>query len=214
MEKLKNVKSSIWFIVIGIFLLAIDFLIPVGKIYPTMVKATEYGDMFQNNVINYFIGTQPKLDLIPDLLGFVLIFIGSGMLIKKSKKFIAAMLLIPVAIVLYIMIPQLPYHFQAESLYLKAAGYNFLIVIVEILIEFYVIHGIVTMTSCVQNNWQNNELLAGWIIAMMSKGLLVGIDFFFGKHVFYNIYSIVMIAATVFYVNRLFKTLEYKPEDV
>jgi len=209
---IKMKKTGIWLIIIGVFFLSIDIVIPMGKIYPAMVKSNEIGELFQTNVINYFIGSKPSIDIFNDLIGLAFIFLGSAVLIKRSWKFIAAMLLIPVASVLYVTIPQLPYHFQARDLYLKAAGYNFLVVFIEILIEFFVIHGIITMTSCVQNKWNNNEMQIGWIIAMMSKGLLVGINFFFGHNSFYIIYSVIMFAATVFFVNRLFKTLEFEPE--
>jgi len=205
-------KKSIWIIIIGIFLLAIDIHIPIGEIYPDMVKAIDLGEVLQNKVSLNFIGTQPTMDILSEVLGFILIFIGAAGLLKNSKKFILAMLLVPIAIALYVIIPGLPYHFEARDLYLMVAGYTFLLVIIEILIEYYVIHGIVSMTNCMQNKWHNNEMLAGWIIAMMSKGLLVGIDFFFGQHTFYLIYSIVMIAATAFYVNRLLTTLDFKQE--
>jgi hypothetical protein len=205
-------KKSILIIVIGILLLAIDIQIPLGKAYPQMMKAEDLGEVFQGKVINNFIGTRPSIDVVPDLLGFVLIFIGCMFLIKENKRFIIAMLLVPVAIYLQIVIPQLAYHFQARDLYLKAAGYNFLIVGVEIAVEFFVIHGLVNITNSMQNKWHNNELLAGWITAMMSKGLLVGIDFFFGQKVFYYIYSLIMIAATFVYLNRLYVTTKFKLE--
>lgn len=207
-----NKKLSIWLVIIGILFLAIDIQIPMGAAYPKMLKAKELGDVFQGNVINYFIGTRPAIDIFSDLIGFALVFIGSCFLVKKSWKFAAAMLLTPIASVLYITIPQLPYHLTGGNLYLKAAEYNFLVVLIEILVEYFVIHGIVKMTSCVQNNWHNNEMLAGWIIAMMSKGLLVMIVFFFGHNTFFYIYSLIMIGATIFYINRLLKTLEFKPE--
>lgn len=206
-------KKSILLIVFGILLLAIDIRFSIGEAYPIMETNTELGEVFQTKVINNFIGSKPTIDIISDLLGYILIFIGSMFLIKEDKKFIFAMLLIPVAIYLYITTPQLPYHFIQQDLYLKMAGNSFLIVFVEILIEYFVIHGIVAMTNCLQNRWHNNELLAGWIIAMMSKGLLVGIDFFFGQNAFYYIYSLIMIGATIFYINRLFITVKFTTEE-
>ncbi|MBH1940576.1 hypothetical protein I5677_06720 [Mobilitalea sibirica] len=206
-------KKSIWFIVIGILLMVVDYQIPFGKVYSDMPLTKELGEELQLRVINNFIGSRPMIDVIPDLLGYLFIFIGCFLLVKGSKRFITAMLLIPVAVVLHIVIPQLPYHFQLEDLYLKAAGYNFLIVIIEILIEFNVIRGIVKMTNCLQNKWHNNELLAGWILAMMSKGVLIFIHFFYGRDTFYMIYSVVLIGATVYYINRLFRTLEFNPEE-
>lgn len=204
-------KSKIWVIIVGIFLLALDVKIPVGEVYPAMLKEETLGEQLQGKIITNFIGSQPSIDIFSDLLGLVVLFVGCALLLKHSKQFIAAMLLIPIAAYLYIQLPLLPYHLDSRALYLRVAGYNFLLIAIVILIEYYVIHGIVKMTNCIQNQWNNNEMLGGWIIAMMSKGLLVGIDFFFGEHTFYLIYTVVMLAATVYYVNRLFKTLEFDP---
>lgn len=207
-----NKKVSIWIVVIGILFLAIDIPIPFGDAYPKMQKAKELGEVFQANA-KYFIGLRPSFDIFSDIIGFTLAFLGACTLIKKSWKFSAAMLLTPIATALYIAIPQLPYHFAGRDLYLKVVGFNFLVVFIEILIEYFVIHGIVKMTSCVQNKWNNNEMLIGWIVAMMSKGLLVCIVFFFGHTTFYYIYSVVLIGATVYYINRLFTTLNFIPEQ-
>lgn len=205
-------NKGIILIAIGILLLAVDLRIPVGDNYPAMIKAEDLGEVLQGKVINHFIGTSPKIDVISDLLGYVILFIGVLLLVKKSKKMIFALILIPIAIYLYISIPLLAYNFEARDLYLKSAGYNYLIVVVEILIEFFVIHGIVTLTDCMQNKWHNNELLIGWIAAMFSKGILVGINFFYGNNILFYAYSIILIGFTAFYLNRLFVTLKIKPE--
>lgn len=88
-----------------------------------------------------------------------------------------------------------------------------MIVFFEILIEFFVIHGIIAITDCIQNKWQNNELLLGWIAAMFSKGILAGINFFYGRGILYYAYSIVLIGLTLFYLSRLFATLKGKPAE-
>ncbi len=206
-------KKSFVLIVIGILLLVLDYRIPVGKEYPQMLEARDLGLEFQGKVINHFIGDRPALDIIPDVLGFALIFVGSVFLVRKNYRFLLAMVLVPAAVYLSIVIPQLPYHFQTKDLYLKSAGYNFLLVAVEIGIEFFIIHGIVSITNCMQNKWHNNELLAGWIIAMTGKGMLLVIDFFFGQKLFYNIYYIITIAATLFYIQRLYITSKFNMED-
>lgn len=207
-------KKSIILIVIGILLLAVDVRMPMGDPYPELLEATDLGLEFQGKVINNFIGTKPEIDVVPDLLGYVFLFLGSLLLLRKDKRFFLAILLIPIAVYYELTIPQLPYHFALRDLYLKAAGQNFIAVAVEIAIEFFVIHGIVRITNCMQNKWNNNELLAAWIMAMMSKGLLVGIDFFFGKHIAYYIYYVVMLGATLLYLNRLHVTLKFKTEEI
>lgn len=206
-------KKSIIIIMVGILLLAIDVRIPVGDTYPEMLKAEHLGTVFQEKVINHLIGTRPVLDVVPDVLGFLMIFLGCVILAKRNYRFIVAALLVPAALYLYITIPLLAYNFEQRDLYLKAAGYSFLLVAVEIAVEFFVIHGIVSITNCLQNKWHNNELLIGWIIAMTSKGMLIGIDFFFGEKLFYYIYYIVLVGATLFYLNRLYITSKFKSED-
>ena len=206
-------KKSIIIIMVGILLLAIDFRIPVGDTYPEMLKANDLGNVFQEKVINHLIGTRPTLDVVPDVLGFLMIFLGCILLAKRNYRFIIAALLVPAALYLYIRLPFLAYNFQQRDLYLKTAGNSFLLVAVEIAIEFFVIHGIVNITNCMQNKWHNNELLIGWIIAMTSKGMLIGIDFFFGEKLFYYIYYIVLVGATLFYLNRLYITSKFKSEE-
>lgn len=206
-----NKKVSIWIIVIGILFLAVDIQIPMGSAYPKMIRAKQLGDVLQANIINNFIGTRPGIDIFSDIIGFGLVFLGACLLIRESWKFIAVLLITPVASMLYISIPMLPYRLKGAELYLKVAENNFFVVGLEILVEFFVIHGIIKMTDCVQNKWHNNEMLIGWITAMISKGLLVGIVFFFGHNTFYYIYTLILIGSTIFYINRLFKTLEFKP---
>lgn len=204
--------KAIWMIIIGIFLLVFNVKVPVGDAYPEMVIAEDMGSMFQNNVIDNFIGTSASVDILNDLIAFALIFLGSILLVKKSKKFIGAMLLIPIASMIYIRLPELPFQMQGFDLYLKVCGYQFLYTILEVGIEYFVIHGIIQTTDCMQNRWHNNEMMIGWIIAMVSKIFLVMLNFY-GMKKLYIIYAVILIGSTIFYVNRLFKTLEFKPKQ-
>ncbi len=206
-------KKCFMIIAVGILLLAIDIKIPVGEAYPEMLKAEDLGTVFQGKVIEHFIGTRPLLDVLPDVLGFFLIFLGSVLLAKKNYRFIISALLTPAAIYLSVILPTLAYKLQKRDLYLKVAGYHFLLAAVEIAIEYFVIHGMVSVTNCLQNKWHNNELLIGWIVAMTGKGMLVGIDFFFGEKIFYYIYYLILIGATFFYLQRLYITSKFKMEE-
>lgn len=210
MKKMLQMKG-ILLIVIGLMLMVLDINIPFGELYPKMGKALDLGDVFQNNVIANFIGKQASFDILSDILGLAFIFIGCIIYVKKSKKFIVAMILIPIAGALYIIIPQLPFHYELRDLYVNTAGLKFLLMILEVMIEFYVIHGIVKMTDCMQNAWHNNEMLIGWIVAMISKVFLFFIIFFAMKTMTI-IYTVILIVSTIFYINRLYRTLEFDPE--
>lgn len=130
------------------------------------------------------------------------------MLVKHNKRFLMVLIFAPIAMFLYAYTPFLPYYFDTVDLYAKTSSFHFAVVFVEIAVEYYIIHGIVLLTKSHQNRIYNNEMLAGWIGAVISKLILVGIDFFYGRNLFYAAYSIVLIGLTVFYVNRMFKTLE------
>ncbi|NLO08880.1 MAG: hypothetical protein GX129_03310 [Clostridiales bacterium] len=206
-------KKGIILIAIGIILLALDIRIPMGDAYPPMEMIDELGEVFQGKIINNLIGIGPKIDVISDVLGYVFLFLGAIFLLKYDFKFIFGMILIPFAIYLYITILRLPYNFILGDLYLKAAGYHFVLVFIEILTELFIIKGVINVVQTTQTKWNVNELLVGWVLAMISKGILSGIHFFYSRGVFYSIYSLVMIGATVFYLNRLYVITKFKLEE-
>ncbi|HPU63120.1 MAG TPA: hypothetical protein PK304_03100 [Mobilitalea sp.] len=205
-------KKGIILIAIGIILLAVDIRIPYGLNYPEMEMIEEFGEVIQGKIINNLIGTRPKIDILSDVLGYVFLFAGSVFLLKYNKKLVLRMLLIPFDIYLYITIMRMPYFLVLKDLYIKAFGYHFLMTLVEILTEFLVIKGVIAIVKCLQTEWNVNELLIGWILAMFSKGILCGIQFFFGRGIFYLTYSLVMIGATVFYLYKLYVVTKFKLE--
>lgn len=205
-------KKGIILIAAGIILLAVDIRIPVGQEYPKMEMTDGLGEVIQGKIINNLIGSRPRIDIISDVLGYVLLFTGSFFLLKYNKKLVFGMLFIPFAVYLYITIIRLPYVLALRDLYLKAAAYHFLMTFVEIVTELLVIKGVISILKCMQTEWNINELLAGWILAMLSKGVLSGILFFFGRGVFYFTYSLIMIGATVFYLDRLYVVTKFKLE--
>lgn len=207
-------KKGIILIAIGIVLLALDIRIPMGDAYPPMEMIDELGEVIQGKIINNLIGTRPKIDIISDVLGYAFLFVGALFLLKYNFKFIFGMILIPFAIYLYITILLLPYNFILRDLYLKAAGYHFILVFIEILTELFIIKGVINVVQTTQTKWNVNELLVGWALAMISKGVLSGIHFFYSRGVFYFIYSFVMIGATVFYLNRLYVITKFKLEEI
>jgi len=109
-------KLGVWLIIIGVFFLSIDIAIQIGDLYPEMIRTKKLGELFQTYVINNFIGSRPSVDIFNDLIGLVCIFLGSALLVKRSQIFIAAMLLVPIPSILYIIIPQLPYQVAYVSL--------------------------------------------------------------------------------------------------
>lgn len=207
-------KKGYILIAIGIIFLAIDIRIPMGDAYPQMTIIDELGVVLQNNVINNLIGASPTIDILSDIIGYVLLFLGSLFLAKHDRSFIIGMLFAAAAVFLYITIMRLPYNYELGDLYLRAGGYHFLMVILEISAELFVIRGIVNIIQSTQTKWNVNELLFGWILAMISKGILAGILFFFNRGALFYVYSLVVIGATIFYLNRLYVILSNKPEVI
>lgn len=206
-------KKGIILIAIGIILLTIDLKIPMGDAYPPMETVEELGSEIQKSIINNLIGTHPMVDLISDVLGYAFLFTGSLLLFKYNKKFILGMILIPCSIFLYITLMQLPYHLLLRELYLKVAGIYFLQVIIDIMIVLSVMKTVASLFQSTQTKWNINELFVGLILAMICKGTLAGIQFFFGKGIFFYIYTLVMIGSTVFYLNRLYVISKLKQEE-
>lgn len=206
-------KKGLIIIAIGFILLAIDIKIPMGEQYPTMDTVDELGIEIQGKIINNVIGPGPLIDIFSDILGYIILFIGSLLLLKYTKATVFAMVLIPYAIHLYIKIIQLPFNFESRELYLKALGYHFFIVLIEIVVEFFIIKSMADMIRCRQNIWNVNEMYIGWGVAMISKGVLVGVHFFFGRNILYYAYSLILIGATILYLNRLYVASKIKLEE-
>lgn len=203
-----KLKKYIWMFVAGIILLAIDIRVPVGQVYPEMKLEEELGKELQLNTINNYIGEQPTVDIMSDILAFLLIFLACALMIRTNRRFLIPLLLAPLAIILIIAIPQFPYHYEMGDLYLKTIGFKFLLGILEIVIEFFIIRIILDMAESVQNEWYTNEMLFFWIFAMINKGFMIGIEFFFGRKIFYNILRTALIVATIVYLNRLYVVLK------
>lgn len=208
-------KKGIILIAIGFLLLAIDIPILVGNPYPPMETVEDLGQVIQETIINNLIGRSPRIDIISDLLGFIFLFIGAFILLRYNKGLILGMILIPCAIYLYFAIMQQPYYIIVHrDLYLKSLAYHFLFVFIEITIELIIIKAVIAMVELNQTKWNINELLIGWILAMISKGVLAGIQFFYGRGLLYIIYSVILIGATIFYLNRLYVITKYKLEGI
>lgn len=208
----KNLKTGIVLLAIGIILLAVDIRIPAGQEYPRMETTDELGSVIQNEIINNIIDTRPRIDIISDVAGYIFLFAGLLLLVKYNTNFVFGMLLVPFAIYLYIAIIRLPYVLTLKELYLKAAGYHFLMAAVEIATELAVVKSLISILRCTQTEWNINELLVGWIAAMLCKGVLSAVQFFFGRGILYYIYSLVLTGTTVFYLNRLYVVTKYKLE--
>ncbi|CUH92167.1 hypothetical protein [Herbinix luporum] len=205
-------KKALILLAIGIIFLAIDIQVPIGEDYPPMEMVDELGDEIQGKIINNLIGIRPYIDIFSDTLGYAFLLIASLFLLKYNFNIIFAMICIPISIYLKITMIKLPYSLVLRELYLKMAGYHFLTAAFEILIEFIIIKGVISVLQCTQTKWSVNELMVGWILAMISKGVLTGIHFFFGRGIFYSIYSLVMVGATMFYLNRLYLVSKFKLE--
>ncbi len=208
-------KKGIILIAIGIIFLALDFYIPMGEAYPPMEVIEELGEVLQGKIINNIIGTRPMIDVISDIIGYAFLFLGALFIVKFDSKIIFGLILMPLEIFLYITTVRLPYNtgIDYRSLYLKMAGDHFIITFLEIMIELLIIKSVIKAVQCLQTKWNVNELYIGWALAMTSKGILSGIHFFFGRGIFYYIYSLVMIGATLFYLNRLFVVTKFKLEE-
>lgn len=196
-------KNGIIIIAIGFILLAVDIRIPIGDTYPTMDLVEELGIEVQGKIINNVIGTRPTIDIFSDILGYILLFVGAVLLLRYTKITILGMILIPYAMHLYIKIIQLPFSYDLRDLYIKALGYHFLMTFIEIFTEFCILKGVVDIIRNTQSKWNVNEMYVGWGCAMISKGVLVGIHFFLGRGILYYTYSLMLVGATIFYLNRL-----------
>ena len=100
-------------IAIGLMITGIDLWHVLDVPYPAFhVDGTmgthELSPSIQLYTTGNILGNQVKIDLLPDAIGCLLLFIGGCMLVKKNKEFIMAVIIQPILLFL-LMSVLMPY---------------------------------------------------------------------------------------------------------
>lgn len=200
--------KGIILIIIGLLLGAIDIKVPMGITYEKYISSNELGGVFQEYVIGNMVGTEAMFDILPDILGYFLIAIGIYLLIGYGKDLLITYPFLGLVIAKAIIIPSLPFLYNGKALCYSVLSITFLGVIAEILMEYFLVKGLIKMTNTIQNERNNVAVRIGWLISIACK-VIIFVTTFVGTNILTYVYGTVYIIATIFYCLKLFKSKNY-----
>lgn len=204
---------AIVLIAIGLFFLGIDIHGVSGISYPEFhvtgfVGKFELSPSIQVYTTENILGDQVKFDYLPDVAGCILILIGICMLVKYNKRFLIG---IPFAIVvglLSVLLRMSGFLVQGPELVVWIILLYFSLAACELLLEYFVLYGVVSITDALVNRASNTRMLFGWWITVFSRVFLTFLTFV-GHFGVGRWYAAVIIAATLFYAYHLIGARKY-----
>ncbi len=199
--------TAIILISIGLFFIGIDVYV-AGMMYPGYEYVNSIGEKIQQYISNYVLSDHLKIDVFPDVVGYILVFTGVMILLKYSQKYMKVLILAVVAGIVSVVIPILPFLVNGRMLTITELILFFLLVIFELYMEYIVIYTTVAISDDTANQATNKRLQFGWWITIFCR-IFIAFLTFVGHIKIANMYKIALIIATVFYLYQMFQIVKY-----
>ncbi len=206
---------AIIIIMLGLAISTVDIRSVVIAAYPeyTMVYDKDMGEVIQKYVVENMLGDKLLLDVVPDILGYLLIAVGAGMLVKHNVKFLKVYLPLLVTLVLYVFVQVSPFMYTGRNLVVYALAASFIQLLAEIYMEHTLIYTIADTTSDLPNQRDTVLMKFGWVGSALCRAFLYFIVLVGLATWIINIYIVVQILFMAFCLDRMFRCRGYlKPK--
>lgn len=200
-------------IAIGLLFLGIDLHGVSGVAYPEFhvsgsVGKYELSPSIQAYTTNNILGDHIRIDYLPDVVGCILLLAGICMLVRYNRRFLIG---IPFAVVvgaLSVLLRTSGFLVQGPELVVWIVLIYFSLAVCELLLEYFVIYGTVSVTNVLANRASNTRMLFGWWITVICR-VFITFLVFVGHLGVSKWYQGVLIAATLFYLYHLVGARKY-----
>lgn len=205
---------AIFFIAIGLLLTGIDFYMAPGIMYPAFEapKGAYHGIEIHSTIQRYatqnILGGQLKVDILPDVIGCLLIVVGACLLIKQNKRFWECIVLAVVAGALSVALRVMPFFVNGGGQVLFVLALFFFSFVFEIWMEYKVIYMTVNVSDDMANVGTNRRMQFGWWVTVFSR-LFIFLLTFVGIGGVRYVYEVVVAFFTLFYLYQLLQTRKY-----
>lgn len=205
---------AIFLIAIGLFFTGLDFHLASGIFYPAYVKpqgeflGTQMKDSIQNHVTNYILGNQLQIDILPDIIGCILIFIGVLMLVKHNKKYIGCLILTVITGALSLALRIVPFYINSAALIVTTLAIFALLPVFEIWMEYHVIYTTVGISDDMANRGTNRRMLFCWWGTVFARIFMACLTFS-GLTGVKRWYEVALVIFTFLYLYQLLQTRKY-----
>lgn len=201
-------------IAIGLFISSVDFLIAPGLMYPEFIAPKEAVGGFnihstiQEYVTQNILGGQFQLDVLPDVIGCILIIIGALMLVKHNKNYIQCVFLALMSGGISVALRILPFFVNGAGQIIGILILFFASIAFEIWMEYKVIYTTVSVSDDMANVATNRRMQFCWWITIFARMFAFFLTFV-GVTSVRLAYEVVIAAFTVFYVYYFLQTRYY-----
>lgn len=227
-------KKFLMIVLAGFMLLIFDQHVTcswLNGIYPAFQQYTGLtSDEFQLYTLNYLFGMKAniytytegpkgigemayniKIDIFPDLLGYLLIALGLKKLSGKTKIFNIAVMTCGIAILLYIGTRLLPFIFNGQQL----SHICFWAIIaqfgIEVCIGYMFVYGLCDLLSGYQYVRDRKAIVLAWFTTVILNAVIVILTWmsWFLHPMFYTFYNMLDLAINLLFFYFIFKDRDY-----
>ncbi len=205
---------AIFLIAVGLLLTGIDFFANTGVYYPDYIQQEDvyHGIDMQAKIQEYvnqnILGGQFRIDVLPDVIGCILIVIGVCMLLKHSKKYIQCIVLAVLTGVVSVLVRVIPFYANGGDRVVAVLLLFSLHYLLEIWMEYSVVNLTVKVSDDVVNVATNRRMLFGWWVTVFAR-IFIFLLTFSGVYTVRHVYEVVTVGFTLFYLYQFLETRKY-----
>ncbi len=204
---------AIILIAIGLIFTGIDIHVVSGISYPTfqvtgMLGKYELAPSIRTFTLTNVLGDHVRIDVLPDLIGCVLIIVGAGMLLRYSKQYWYGIVMAGVLMVSTVLLRVCGFIEQDSPLVIWIIVCFFAQVAAELFMEYLVVYCTTGITDTLVNQGTNTRLLFVWWLTVICRTYMAFLTFV-GHIGVRDVYRFVLIVAVLIYVILLVRTKKY-----
>ncbi len=212
-EERRDCMAGIVWIAVGLIFTGLDFFVDSGWMYPEsqvtrMLGKYELAPSIRTFTLDNTLGDQVRIDILPDIVGCILIFIGACQLYRYNKQYLYGMITSILVIIATLLFRGCGFVEQGSPLVIWIIFGYFGQAALVFLMEYYVLYCTVGITDTLVNRGTNTRILFGWWLTVLCRGAMTFLDFV-GHTKVSNIYRYFLVAFTLFTVIQLVRTKKY-----
>lgn len=189
---------------IGILITLIDIPIKTSIAYPDFIPFATEAPNTVDMVINHVIGPVFTLDLLPDLIGYILIFISIAGLGPAKKYFYKQIPLLTAAMGLYAANTFLPFYLNGNERFRIGYLFYFLACIFKIIALFEYTFCYAKMGECRANHTYNTTTVILMMVSFLA-GIIHYVLAFYQLTISSYIYYFVQLALLIYIAYRIWR---------
>lgn len=204
--------TGIIIIMIGLMLSTVDIPAVTIAAYPeyTMIYDDKgLGEVIQEYVVKNMIGNSLRMDILSDVLAYILIAIGIGMLVKYNIKFLRVYLPLLITAGLFVFMKFIPFVFSGKDLVVYALGFSFIQLLAEMFMEHKLIYTIADSTMDLPNVRDTVLMKFGWVGSALCRAFLYFIVLVGLAEWIVIVYAVVQAGFMIFCLDRMFRCRHY-----